>query len=53
MKNLFLMNKNAVDSENTLLEILISYLHKKYKVKKNNFATTQPYIFKQNLMDTY
>ena len=53
MKNLFLMNKNAIESENTLLEILISYLHKKYKAKNYHSATIQPNIFKQNFIDTY
>lgn len=52
MKNLFLLNKNAIDPENSLLEILISYLNKKYRVKKNQFTTTSPNIFKQNLIDT-
>jgi hypothetical protein len=42
LKNLCLLNKQSATPQNTLLEVLVAYLHKKYQVKKNNFAYTQP-----------
>jgi|LakMenE01Jun11ns_1017448.scaffolds.fasta_scaffold9264412_1 hypothetical protein len=44
MKSLYLINKQANDSQLSLLEILVSYLHKKYLVKQKHFSTTNPNV---------
>jgi len=42
LKNLCYLNKQTKNPLSSLLEVLVSYLNKKYQGKKNTFATTQP-----------
>jgi hypothetical protein len=44
MKSLYTINRQANDSQPSLLEILVSYLHKKYLVKQKHFSTTNPNV---------
>lgn len=44
MKSLYSMNRQANDSQPSLLETLVSYLHKKYLVKQKHFSTTNPNV---------
>lgn len=43
LKSLFLINRQSTNPLDSLLEILIAYLNRKYQQKnKPNFITTQP-----------
>ncbi len=51
IKNLCILNKQQLNPQNTLLQILVAYLNKKYQIKKNGFVKTEPQLGFQNMAD--